>query len=392
MRVLDYIAGMSVLRQTAAVVLVAMMWGGTQSRGQSAREAADPAEKTTGAAPAEEPVKELVPADMCRLGPTEAQKGSAHFPSYLNDSFSQLKAEVPLLRGLKFEADPAGEPETSQSILSKTGETITTMLPRVPNLIAKEELAQAALKLPYVVTETVAQNAGTGGARRNAAQLYDSSSHGVEGEELQKVLDGMLSNGGKHPVFSYRIQSSVDPTYGTVLNEYRTTAENEAVDISNMSPGNPRGVGFSSTWMMFKPANVEESRYRYLGHQKVGKHETVVLAFAQIPGEVQVPPAITIPGSSPCSYLMQGVVWIDDSIFQIVRIQTDLLAPLTDLNVSKLNSEVSFGEVRIAERNLTLWMPDDVEIRWLLKDQAGAERHKYSDYRLFGATSRIVLP
>jgi hypothetical protein len=85
-------------------------------------------------------------------------------------------------------------------------------------------------------------------------------------------------------------------------------------------------------------------------------------------------------------------VWIDDSIFQIVRIQTDLLAPLTDLNVSKLNSEVSFGEVRIAERNLTLWMPDDVEIRWLLKDQAGAERHKYSDYRLFGATSRIVLP
>ena len=49
------------------------------------------------------------------------------------------------------------------------------------------------------------------------------------------------------------------------------------------------------------------------------------------------------------------------------------------------------GELQIAV-NYTLWLPDDVEIRWVSRDQAGAERHKYSDYRLFGATSRIVLP
>jgi hypothetical protein len=391
---------MNVLRQTAAVVLVAMMWCGVQSRGQSTGTgtagtgAAEGESGFTKEAPLKpsEPVKELVPADMCRVGSTETQKGSAHFLSYMDDSFSQLKAEAPLLRGLKFEADPAAEPEKSREILSKTGETITAMLPRVPNLIAKEELAQAQLKLPYVVQETVAQNAASGGARRNAAQLYDSTSRGVEGEELQKVLDGMLSTGGKHPVFGYRIQSIVDPTFGSMLNEYRTNAENEAVDVSHLSPGNPQGVGFSSSWMMFKPGNVDDAQYRYLGHQKVGKHETVVLAFAQIPGEVQVPAEITMGGASTCSYLMQGVVWIDESMFQIVRVQTDLLVPLVDLNLTKLSSMVSLGEVRIPERNLTLWMPDDVEIRWLSKDQAGAERHRYSDYRLFGATSRIVLP
>jgi hypothetical protein len=386
---------MNVPGQTVVAVLAVMLWGGVQLRGQSGTQAmpeSEPGEKATGAATQDQPAKEFVPADMCRVGSTEGLKGSARFPSYVNDSFSQLKAEVPALRGLKFEADPAAEPEKSNDILSKTGETITTMLPRVPNLIAKEELAQASLKLPYVVQETTAQNGGGTGARRNAAQLYESTSHGVEGEELQKVLDGMLSNGGKHPVFGYRIQSSADPTFGTVLNEYRTNAENEAVDVSNMSPGNPRGVGFSSTWMMFKPANVDDARYRYLGHQKVGKHETVVLAFAQIPGEVPVPAEISMAGSSPCSYLMQGVVWIDEAMFQVVRVQTDLLAPLPDLNLTKLYSTVSFAEVRIAERNLTLWMPDDVEIRWLALDQAGAERHRYSDYRLFGATSRIVLP
>jgi hypothetical protein len=266
------------------------------------------------------------------------------------------------------------------------------MVPRVPNLIAREELSQASLALPYMVQETQAQNVGSvgGGGRRNAGQLYESSAHAAQGDEVQKVLDGMLTS-GKHPVFGYRIQSSPDPTYGTVLNEYRTNDQNESVDVSSLSPGNPRGVGFSSSWMMFKPANALESNYRYLGRQKVGKHDTVVLAFAQVPGEVQVPAEISMGGPA-CSYLMQGVVWIDEAVFQIVRVQTDLLAPLPGIHVTELRSEVSFGEVRIPERDLTLWMPSDVSINWVSKDQVGEERHKYTNYRLFGATSRIVLP
>jgi hypothetical protein len=322
-----------------------------------------------------EPTSTLVPADMCATGTDETQKGKTHFPSYLNDSFSQLKSEAPLLRVLKFEADPAAEPSKSDEILKQTGVTITAMLPRVPNLIAREELAQATLALPYMVQETQVQSAGsTGvGGRRNAGQLYESSSHSAQGDELQKVLNGMLTS-GKHAVFGYRIQSIKDPTYGTVLNEYRTNDQNESVDVMNMSPGNPRGVCFSSSWMMFKPANALESNYRYLWHQRVGKHDTVVLAFAQVPGEVLVPAEISMGGPT-CSYLMQGVVWIDEAIFQIVRVQTDLLAALPGLHVTELRSEVSFGEVRIAERDLTLWMPSDVSIHWVSKDQVGEERH-----------------
>ena len=219
---------------------------------------------------------------------------------------------------------------------------------------------------------------------------YDTRTHAVEGEELQKVLDEKMSL-GKHTVFGYRIQSAMDTTYGPMLQEYRTDAQNSAVDVKTQSPGNPRGVGFSATWMMFKPANLDEAKFRYLGQQKVGKHDTVVVAFAQIPGEVPVPAEITLVGPT-CSYLQQGIAWIDDEAAQIVRLQTDLLQPLPDIHVTKLYSSVTFSEVRIPEKNLTLWLPDDVEIRWVSRDQAGAERHKYSDYRLFGATSRIVLP
>ncbi len=371
----DYSAGMKILWGVAVVVLALL-----NSVHSQAQTAAPETQSETDSGPA-------APA-MCATGSVgERQKGKDRYPSYIEDSFSQLKTEVPALRALKFEADQSLEPAKSADILSQTGAAITAMIPRVPNLIAKEELAEASVPLPYVVQETQVQN---GGNKRNAAALYDSSSHNVQGEELQKVLDGMLT-AGKHPIFSYRIQSSPDPKYGTVLSEYRTNSENESVDVSNLSPGNPRGVGFSSSWLIFKPANAPQSQYRYLGREKVGKHDTAVVAFAQIPGEVLVPAQISVGGGT-CSYLMQGLVWIDDSIFQIVKVQTDLLAPLSGIHVNLLRSVVSFGEVRIPERNLTLWMPSEVEIRWEMKDQVGEERHKYTDYRLFGATSRIVLP
>jgi hypothetical protein len=242
------------------------------------------------------------------------------------------------------------------------------------------------------VSVAISQNPSSGGTRRGGSQLYDSSSRYVEGEELDKALEGLMGQ-GKRGVFGYRIQTTEDPTFGTMLQEYRTDGQNLAVDVSkpNTNPGSPRGVGFSATWMMFKPANQDDSKFRYLGRQKVGRHDTLVVAFAQIPGEVPVPAEITMGGGT-CSYLQQGLVWIDEEAAQIVRLETDLLKPLTDFHLTKLYSSVTFGEVRIPEKNLTLWMPNEVQIRWQSKEQAGAERHKYSDYRLFGATSRIVLP
>ncbi len=71
--------------------------------------------------------------------------------------------------------------------------------------------------------------------------------------------------------------------------------------------------------------------------------------------------------------------------------QSDLLAPLPYNQTTRLRSEMRFIEVHIPERNLNIWMPGNVEISWQNKNQLGAELHKYSNYRLFGATSRIVL-
>jgi hypothetical protein len=317
---------------------------------------------------------------------TPAGKGITSFPSYLEDSFVQLKKEVPNLRGLRIAEDPTSL--ESQTILSQMSTAISEMLPKVPHLVAKEELTQVVLPLPYSVGGAT-QGMTTGGRRGGGIPTYNSSERGVEGEELQHVMHTMLTGPGNHFVFNYRIQSDPDPKYGLLLNEYRYTTKNEPVDVQSVAPGNPHGIGFSNSWLLFEPSTMKESRFRYLGRQKVGKRETFVVAFAQSPGLVKLPGRITIGGSS-CRYFTQGVVWIDQQIFQIVRLQTDLLAPLPDIHLKQLRSELQFNEVRIKERALSLWLPNEVSILWETQEVAAAEMHHYSNYKLFTGSGRLL--
>jgi hypothetical protein len=329
-------------------------------------------------------------------------KGLVRFPSYLEDSFSQLKKEVPAMQGLKFEAHEAiGDAGSSNGtysdesamILGQTGEAINAMLPRVPRLIAKEELSQAVVALPYVVSEA-RSGASLGGGRRGgggATQGFSTSERGLEGDELRRAMETMIATDSHRTVFGYRIQSDPDPKFGYLLNEYRTNARNETVMISDTATGSPHGIGFGNSWTMFQPDNLKELRFRYLGRQKMGKHETFVVAYAQIPELVPLAGQITIGGTS-CRYYSQGVLWIDQTIFQIVRLQSDLLAPLPDIHLTQLRSELNFNEIRIPERNLSLWMPQNVMLSWVTAEQAAMELHRYSNYRLFMATSHIVLP
>lgn len=314
-------------------------------------------------------------------------------PSYLDDSIPQLRQEVPALRGLKAAADPKGaeaspEDETA-SILSQSGAAVAAMLPRIPNLVANEEISEARLPLPYMESDN--RRVTSMGRRLSAPAEYSSTSRPVGDTELQEILHNQLDSSHQISRFSYRLQSTSDPTVGWILEEYRTDTSNASVAITSGSPANPNGIGFGNSWLLLLPANQLESHFRLLGHQKINQHETIVLAYAQAPERVRLPAEIQVP-SGRCSFFTQGVIWIDESMFQVVRLETDLLTPLPGIELKRLRSELSFSEVRIPERNLMLWLPSQVEISWMMNDLVGGELHRYSKYKLFTATSRMVIP
>jgi tetratricopeptide (TPR) repeat protein len=316
----------------------------------------------------------------CEVASDSARSSqSNHYaPSYVDDSIEQLKKEVPALRAIRPSTSPSttdgtgAAPDQSQSasILSKTGADIAAQFKRMPNLIAKEEVKQPTKSLP-----------GPDGSILPKAAMVSQS----KWDPNQPVTPDSVH------VFSYRLVPREDATSGHFVDEYRLDAHNQPVSSSSNNPDSPRSVGFAAAWLLFLPANLQESHFRYLGQQKIQGRETHVLAFAQIPGRIRQGTIIDAAGGS-CSTLIQGIVWIDQSTYRIVRLQTDLLWPLPGIHLNQLRAVLNYSEVKIPQRDLLLWLPSDVETSWQTTRQTGGELHTYSNYRLFGATSRILLP
>jgi len=142
--------------------------------------------------------------------------------------------------------------------------------------------------------------------------------------------------------------------------------------------------------VLFHPGNLVESRFRFLGHQRMDGHATLVLAFAQIPDKVKFPGQVDFGGTS-IPVLFQGIAWIDESDFRIVRLRKDLLAPRPDIYLRTLTSEVRFSEVRLPETADPLWLPQEATITWDFKRQVVQQLHQYSGFHLYRSKTKIVM-
>jgi len=320
------------------------------------------------------PSCDAIALSLATLGQTQANHGAAP-PNYVDESFDQLKKEVPALRGVKFDSEPNGAldrpggpaPVNTALVLDQAGAVTASMLHRMPNLIAREQVDQ-------VTGSTMDAPVGLQTGRRR-----------------QPTVQGQPTTQFKTRFYSYRIVSREDSTLDNAINEYRTDAHDHPIHTTANDPDTPRSVGFATSWLFFVPGNFNESRYRYVGQQKIGSHETYVMAFAQIPDRTHMETIVQTTGGG-CSTFTQGVAWIDQSTFQIIRMQTDLLSPLPAIGLTQLRSVLNYSDVKIPKLSLSLWLPSDVETSWLSGGRTGDERHLYSNYRLFVSTVTILPP
>jgi hypothetical protein len=250
---------------------------------------------------------------------------------YLDDPLPQLIVRIPELHGL----EPSADQQLLADILKKTGEQSLNLLKRMPNVICHEKVF------------TKAEPRGP----------------------------------SWHQQFEYLVLRH--ETAGEIaLEEYRT-------DKSNSGTA-PLTRGNANAWVLFHRGNLAESRFRFLGHQSMDGHSTLVLAFAQIPDKVRSPGQVSFAGTT-IAVLFQGIAWIDESDFRIVRLHKDLLAPRPDIYLRALSSDVLFGEVRLPKVAETLWLPREVKTTWDFKGEVVDQVNQYSRFRLYAAKSKILM-
>jgi hypothetical protein len=294
----------------------------------------------------------------------DATRVYAEAKPYKDDPLPLLKMKIKELDGLKA--------ETSQvdltTVLDKVGEVIVAQMPRVPNLIAQEDVAQEQPTPPVGLS--------AGSLNANARMQMDRITQAANTQDQALVPQNWKR-------FEYVVLAEPQSGGGILFNESR-----KDLNKGHHAAG-PRGIGFGSLWLMFVPSNIGESHFRYLGTQNVNKRPTFVVAFSQDPALVKMPGVIeTDNGQMPLLY--QGVAWIDQESYRIVRIRTDLLSPLPHIKLLQATSTVDFSAVVIPKFTETLWLPKSVELTWDLNGNRLGELHRYSKYQLFAATSRIV--
>jgi hypothetical protein len=172
------------------------------------------------------------------------------------------------------------------------------------------------------------------------------------------------------------------------LAEYRTDLKGREESGEGLTPGFIKTTGFVSMALFLGPLEQPWSDFHHLGEQAVDGSPTEVVTFAEHVWPVAVTGRWLVGGTS-VPLLVQGVAWIRSSDYQIIKMRTDLLAPIPPL--TRMTTKVSYAMNQLEGGPPDFWLPKQVEVSVDIGRLVFTNRHKYSDYRLFRVES-IIKP
>ncbi len=234
----------------------------------------------------------------------------------MDEPLAELKKMAHELAGLKL----VSSQDQVSDLLAKIGTKADELLRKVPDLISEEAVSQA--------------------------QWPTSSGC------LSEWCGIPINRSQRDQTFNYLILTHPVQDGGVELQEYRTNRNGKPV---TQGIGTPNFQGFTSAWVIFSSSNQVESRFRYLGQQQTDGRSAYVIGFAQIPGLTESAARIQVDRES-IPMLLQGIAWVDQADFRIIRLRTDLLAPQPEIQVQKQTANILFGKVNIAQLESTLWL------------------------------------
>jgi hypothetical protein len=280
------------------------------------------------------------------------RRNEAEAQPYLEDPLRQLTKHIPELKGIQ----PATDQQALPMILKRTGKEVDEFLDHVVDLEAREEIQQ--------------KRVGGFGTAQRREPLRDNYLILLHGNRARADFD-----------------------------EFRMDEKGNRMDEADLGRGFLVTSGFALICVHFSSVFQSDSRFRYLGEQRIAGRDTYVVGFAQVPGEASFTVMLKGPSGTEVHMLTQGIAWVDEENFHILRMRTDLLARHPEIGLDEQTTKVNFSEVRFADVATPLWLPHDVNVYVKLGKFADRPMelefrnvHHYTDYRRYRVSSKMVTP
>lgn len=255
----------------------------------------------------------------------------------------QLVKKIPDLAGLH----PAQDERQLPLLLKRIGQSVDAFVQNIGDLIAREDLTQERLSADGKVR----------------------AKHHVEDNYL------ILRRG-----YSWGANA-----------EYRMDDKGNRLEQVGLDQGYLVTAGHALSCIQFSTVaqSQSKSRFRYLGTEMLGASDTYVLAFAQDPGDDNFATVMAGTGAKDVEMQTQGILWVDKSNFQILRMRSELLEPNREIQLDELTTDITFSEVHLQDFANSLWLPDAAVVNIEIGGQRFRNMHQYRDYRRYRVNVKI---
>ncbi|MGH9496207.1 MAG: tetratricopeptide repeat protein, partial [Candidatus Sulfotelmatobacter sp.] len=85
---------------------------------------------------------------------------------------------------------------------------------------------------------------------------------------------------------------------------------------------------------------------------------------------------------------LKGRAWITADKFQIVRIETEMISPMPEIQLLSEHHVVEYGPVAFPKKDTTLWLPKSAEIYFDFRKHRYYRRHSFDHYMLYSVDTQ----
>jgi hypothetical protein len=215
------------------------------------------------------------------------------------------------------------------------------------------------------------------GASKNTEKLVENLQSFSATERIEHVefgKDGKRRN-SQSRVFDYVAQIEDNPSGSLRVDEYRKA-------LLDLPPTPLADTGTAAFALIFHPRHIANFEFHCEGLTDLHGVSAWQLHFQETPDPTKSFHAIRIDGSAyPLRF--KGRAWIAKETQEVVRLETDLVSPIPQIELQVEHLEITYAPVEFRNRNLQLWLPDTATLYIGYRGRRYERVHTFSRFQLF---------
>lgn len=201
--------------------------------------------------------------------------------------------------------------------------------------------------------------------------------YAVSGEKLKGSPDSRK--------FNYVVTVKQNRVGTFLLEEYRDGASGP-----DQFPAHVATLGLPALALVFHPELASDFNFNCEGLGELGQQPAWQVHFAQRQDRPVRMRAYVVNGRV-FDVRMEGRAWIDPGSFQVMRMETELMAPIPQIELTGEHIAVEYEQVQFRTQKIQIWLPRQGELYVERRGHRYYRKHTFSDFEVFNVdTSQNV--